>query len=334
MAGDVTLIVPSVASRADMFRRVLIHFAQSGHDGPIVVSDHSAEDERNTLAAIAAEFPGLSLSLRHHAPDLPFLARLADCAEAAETPYTALHADDDFVYFPVLALCAAFLDANPDYAAAKGRMAFFSLDGGNLAINAHRGRSREEANVFTRLTRHMASFSATLYAVHRRAPFIDGCRRTVAATDNVIFWQYLSSCITVVRGKVKTLDEFYYLRQQNPQGWQETLIAARDPGHWPHLVTAPDFSRHLADFRTALLAYLAESAGPSPPGFAEGFADALVWLIRHGLAKQQLEPPEAAEDAVYKRLEDPACPESRFLSSCLVTVVAPEKVQARLIPTA
>ena len=55
MAGDVTLIVPSVASRADMFRRVLIHFAQSGHDGPIVVSDHSAEDDRRRVSGAELE---------------------------------------------------------------------------------------------------------------------------------------------------------------------------------------------------------------------------------------------------------------------------------------
>lgn len=331
MSDRVTLIIPSVASRAAYFRRVLIHLAQQGFAGPTVVSDHSAEDQAAVLSAIVAEFPQLDLSLRRHAPDLPFLERLADCAEAARTPYVVLHADDDFMHFPVLDLCTEHLDANSDTVMAKGRIAFFSCTDGNLGIFGQPGRGAPKPNMLSRLIRHMASFSSTLYAVHRREPFIDSCRRALAATENVIFWQYLQSCLMILEGKLKTFDELYYLRQKDHGGWQETLIANRDPEHWPLLIISPDFSRHLGDFRRALLAALEEKvAGPLPPPFLSDLEEALIWLMRHGLAKQQMEPPEPEEAEVYKRMDDANSPEGRFLLQCLAMVTDPEKVQASL----
>jgi len=326
---SVTLLVPTVASRADLFRRVLIHFEFYQYTGPIVVSDHSAVDDRHILAKVAADFPTLNLTIRHHDPDLPFLERLADCADSVATPYTALHADDDFMHFGALASCTDFLDANPDYVACKGRMAFFRIKNNDLKVNGHRGRTRDEANVFTRLTRHLGSFTATLYAVHRREQFIESCRRTLAVTQNVIFWQYLSSCITIVQGKLKTLNELFYLRQQNTTGWQQSLINDRDPEHWPYLVTSPDFSRYMNEFRLGLLAVLAEKAGSQPNGFATSYEDALVWLVRHGIAKQQMEAPEKQEEALYERFADASTPEARFLGTCVATAAEPDRVRAQ-----
>ncbi len=333
MSDRVTLIIPSVASRASYFRRVLIHLAQQGFAGPVIVSDHSAGDRAAVLPAIMAEFPQLDLSLRRHAPELAFLLRLADCAEAAATPYVVLHADDDFMRFAVLDLCTEHLDANGDTVMAKGRIAFFSCTDDTLGIFGQPGRSAPKPNMLSRLIRHLASFSATLYAVHRREPFIDSCRRAIAATENVIFWQYLQSSLMILEGKLKTFDELYYLRQKDHGGWQETLIANRDPEHWPLLVISPDFSRHLGDFRRALLAALQEKVtGPLPPPFLNDLEEALIWLMRHGLAKQQMEPPEPAEDQVYKRLDDSNSAEGRFLLQCLATVTDPGKAQAGLTP--
>lgn len=324
-----TLLVPTVASRADLFRRVLIHFELYRYGGPILVSDHSPESDRDVLARVAADFPSLDVTLRYHDPDLPFLERLADCADVATTPYTALHADDDFMHFGALASCTDFLDANPDYSACKGRMAFFRIKNQDLKVNGHRGRTRNEPNVFTRLTRHLGSFTATLYSVHRREQFIESCRRTLSLTENVIFWQYLSSCITIIQGRLKTLDELFYLRQQNTTGWQQTLINQRDPEHWPYLVTSPKFSHYLDEFRHGLLAVLNEKAGNQPDGFANSFEDALVWLVRHGIAKQQMEPPEPKEEDLYAKFGDVSTPEAKFLGTCVATAAEPSRMRAQ-----
>ncbi len=325
----VTLIVPTVASRADLFRRVLIHFELYHYRGPILVSDHSAESDRDILAGVASKFRSLDVTFRYHDPELPFLERLADCAELATTPYTALHADDDFMHFGALASCTDFLNANADYAACKGRMAFFRIKNNDLKVSGHRGRTRNEPNVFTRLTRHLSSFTATLYSVHRREQFIESCRRTLETTRNVIFWQYLSSCITIVQGKLQTLDELFYMRQQNTTGWQQTLINERDTEHWPYLITSPEFSGYMDEFRRGLLAILEEKAGPAPDGFSASFEDALVWLVRHGIAKQQMEPPELREEQLYKKFGDATTAEARFLGTCVATAAEPSRMRAQ-----
>ena len=213
--------------------------------------------------------------------------------------------------------CVRFLDDNRDYAVAKGRMVFFRTEGGKLNIHPHRGRSRAEVNIHSRLVRHMANFTPTMYAVHRRAQFIESCERTLKATENVIFWQYLLSCVSIIQGKLKTIDDFFYLREGNPEGWQETLLRERDPDHWPYLVVSPEFSRHLGDFRAGVLATLDAYAGPTPEGFSISFEDALVWLMRHGLSKTQLDPEEEEEKNVSKRFGESSSVEHKFLMTCM-----------------
>jgi len=62
--------------------------------------------------------------------------------------------------------------------------------------------------------------------------------------------------------------------------------------------------------------------GPLPPPFLNDLEEGLIWLVRHGLAKQEMEPPEPAEAEIYKRLDDADSPEGRFLLQCLGHVQA------------
>src|SRR6185369_10544770 len=93
----VTLIVPTVHSRAALYARTLRYLDAVGWRGPILVSDRSPAAQAAAIAEATRRHPALDLKLLQHAPDLHFLSRLADCARQAATPYVHLHADDDFI---------------------------------------------------------------------------------------------------------------------------------------------------------------------------------------------------------------------------------------------
>jgi glycosyltransferase domain-containing protein len=298
-ADRLSIIVPSVADRARFFDTALGHFATCAVRWPIVVSDHSATEQASVLAGVAARHPGLDLRMLRHPPAMHFLERLAACAEAAQTDYVVLHADDDFMIPAAMESCIAFLDANPDFAACMGRMAWFraaALD--KTQVNTIDGRTRAEEDAAERLINHVANFNPTLYAIHRREVFVESCVRTLDFTRNVIFWQYLQSCIAVLRGKLKTLDGLYYLRLHNDVGWRAQLIARRDSSHWPHIAVSPEFSAELGRFKNGLHALL----GGAEPDRSARIDDACIWLIRRGLCEKTRDPDEAWAAGFLARL--------------------------------
>ena len=270
------------------------------------------------MVDIAARFPRLNLRVIHHRPETHFLQRLHDCAAAVESRYVVVHADDDFMRLQGLESCLDFLEAHADYAVAKGRMARFARDkSGKISIEPYIGRTRNENDVHDRLIAHVGNFSPTIYAVHRRRQFVQACDAALKATRNVIFWQYLASTISIIQGKLKTLDDFYYLREANYAGWQATLVANRDREHWPYLAISPEFSRHIRDFRAGTLDFLTEAVGLVPDGFAERLDEALVWLIRHGLCGVQREGADTVDQEVHRRFSDPMSVEFQFFRTCM-----------------
>jgi glycosyltransferase domain-containing protein len=315
-ADRLSLIVPSVAGRGVFFERALRHFAACAVQWPVFVTDHSRPDEGAVLAAIVARYPTLDVRLIRHPPEMHFLERLARCAEAAQTDYVVVHADDDFMMPAAIEASLAFLDEHSDFGACKGRMAFFTIaHGGKVIVGSSDGRTRAEEAPAARVLRHVENFNPTLYAVHRRGLFIESCRRTLAVTTNVTFWQYLASCIALAHGKLKTLDGVYYLRLNNELGWRSQLIAQRDPTHWPYLAVAADFSAELASFKRALFDLIAGDARGA--SLKAEIDDACLWLIRRALCSATREPPEPHEEGFLSRLNAPGSEEQRHLDYCV-----------------
>ena len=183
-----------------------------------------------------------------------------------------------------------FLDSNPEFAACQGRMAAFRIPApGQVHIDKIDGRMRTEDDAGDRILRQLANFTPTLYAIHRREVFMECCLRTLEYTTNVTFWQYLASCIALLRGKLGTVDELHYVRLNNELGWRSQLIGQRDPSHWPYLAVSGDFSTELARFRSALLALLGTDAETD---LSRRIDDACIWLIRRGLCRMTEAPPE------------------------------------------
>jgi len=324
LASRLSIIVPSVAGRARFFATALRHLAACAVRWPILVSDHSSAEHESVLSGVAARFPELDSRLLRHPPAMHFLERLARCAEATHTDYVVLHADDDFMMPASMESCIDFLDANPDFAACQGRMAAFRIPApGRVQVDKIDGRTRAEAHAPDRIVAHLANFTPTLYAIHRREVFVDACLRTLRFTENVTFWQYLGSCVALLRGKLKTLEGLYYLRLNNEVGWRAQLIGRRDPSHWPYIAVSPGFSAELVRFKNGLLTLLADSGEDGE--LSRRIDDACIWLIRRALCGMTKEPLESDEEVFLARLQAPGNEEHRLLEYCVRCVRAAEE---------
>jgi glycosyltransferase domain-containing protein len=313
-----TLIVPSVHSRAALLDRALKHLEAQRFAGEIVISDHSPRDRLDALREVAARHGGLRVLVLEHDPAWHFLERLTDCADTSDSEYVAVHADDDFMFVEAMAECTGFLDTHPDYAAAKGRMLFFKPP--LNALSKHEGFTRAEPDPATRLIRHLANFNATLYAVHRRTQFIDAYRTALSHTTNVVFWQYLASCITILQGKLQVLERAYCYRLDNEEGWRSALVRERSREHWPMLILAPEFPRLLGEFTRGIAAALSRAGVPIDAELERMLEEAYVWLIRRGLCRVLETETVAADSAFIRRAATQGTEEHRLLAACIELV--------------
>jgi len=314
----VTLIIPSVHSRAALLDRALHHLEEQQFGGEVILSDHSPPEHAKVLGEVLARHRGLRVLALEHDPAWHFLQRLTDCAESAQTDYVALHADDDFMFISALGECADFLEHHPDFAAAKGRMLFFHLQVGKAPVlSSHEGYARTEDDVAQRVVRHLANFNATLYAVHRRAQFIESHTKALARTANVIFWQYLASCLTLVQGKLHVAEAPYYYRQDNPAGWRSTLVRERARDHWPLLILAPEFPALLGAFAAGLREALAGAQARIDVGLERELEDAYLWLLRRALCGAVKDESAEPDRAFLRRVRSAGTVENRLLTGCI-----------------
>jgi glycosyltransferase domain-containing protein len=247
-----TLIIPTLHSRGALFARVLRYLSNAGFLCPIIVSDHSPQQHLGVIADIVRRHDKLDLKLLQHSPDIHFLERLTLCAQAAETPYVHLHADDDFLIRATLVALIEVMGTKPGCAAAMGLNAHIQLATGGLQLIAK--SPVEQPEPFLRMVAQLETYSSVLYALRRRDEFIATMSFAVTRCPDVQFFQYLESCVAVLAGSIAVIDRLHYVRDAHAGKWSSTLVREQSPDHFPYLILSPDFTGRVAAFRAALIA--------------------------------------------------------------------------------
>jgi hypothetical protein len=225
---------------------------------------------------------------------------------------------DDFIVPNAVERVVQALDADEGLSCARGRVARFHVRGkggddpSKIAVDLvrHPMRAYREPGAVDRVLAHLRSYSSTLYSVHRRPQLIESFRRTEAATKNVIFMQYLSSCITAAQGRIECVDTLFLARQAHAASWAARLL--RDSEHWPLLIASPNFSVYYQEFRSALLEVLRGEPG-AHERLGERIDEAFVDLARHGLCRIGVEDPE--HEAFHGRLTTQGTDEQRAIDA-------------------
>lgn len=300
--------------------RMLDYFRHIAFEGRLVLSDNSSGEHRRFVAECPGKYGDLDLEVMQFPPDVGFLDKMSQTLEKIDSRFVMLHAHDDFLVPSAVERCVGFLAGNPDYSVARGRVAMVALTRVGetdiqVSLVPHPMRGYEDENPAERVLRHIERYASTFYSVHRREPLLESFRRTEAATKNVIFFQYLSSCISVLRGKVCCLDELFYVRQGHSDSWSGRLKNSADYEHWPMLITSPDFSSHYQDFRNALATLVEDVCGTPAGQYGAAIDQAAIGLFKRSFGAQEGENMEEAR--FLQRLEDVTAEENRLLQSVI-----------------
>jgi len=314
-----SVVVPTF-NGTPYLRRLLDYFRNIAFDGSIVLSDNSSGEHREFVMQCPREYADLDIEVQQFPHDIRFLDKMVRTLETIASRFVMLHAHDDFMIPRAVERCVMFLNEHPDYSVARGRVAMVRLareHGENVQVSLvpHPMRGYEEDEAATRVLHHVERYASTFYSVHRREPLIESFQRTEAATKNVIFFQYLSSCISVLRGKVRCMDELFYVRQGHEDSWSGNLRRSENYEHWPMLITSPDFSRHYHDFRSALAELVRESCAVPADRYSQDIDRAALGLFQRSFCGQERDNAEEAQ--FLKRLENEGSEENGLLKSAV-----------------
>lgn len=217
----ITLLIPTI-NRSDFLVRLLRYYSDLGFQGRICIGDSSNPMHvEQTKRAIKALQGKLNIVYRGY----PHLNE-AECSQQlldfVSTSYAAWVADDDFLVPTALEQCALFLDGHPDYNAAHGVAALFSLQSsgayGQVAGAGHyRQPVIEGESASQRLLDHLSNYSNVQFSVHR----VDSLRAMYGnvslLADRAFGSELLPCCLSIIQGKVKELDYLYLVRQGHDQ---------------------------------------------------------------------------------------------------------------------
>jgi glycosyltransferase domain-containing protein len=313
-----SLIIPTYEG-TPFLQRCLDHLKSVAYPGHIVLADDSSGAHRQFVESCAARYPELWLDLHAYPHGTRFLDKLCQSMDRIRARLVMLCGQDDFVVPMALERVAGALDADAGLACARGRVARFhirrkddGLESNRVAIDflQYPMRSYRDARAVDRVLAHLRGYWSTLYSIHRRVPLIASFRRTEAATQNVIFMQYLSSCITAAQGRIECIDTLFLARQAHAASWAASLMGDRE--HWPLLVASPSFSAYYQEFRSALLEEL-RGEPEADEHLGERIDAAFVDLVKLSLCRIGAGDPEDA--AFYGRLTTKGTEERREADS-------------------
>ncbi|MDX1376289.1 MAG: TIGR00180 family glycosyltransferase [Burkholderiales bacterium] len=312
------LLVPTYQG-TPFVRRLLEFLDAENYPGHVVLTDNSRGEDRAFVESCPARYPGLWLDVQCYDFDIGFLDKLARTLERLEARNVMLCGQDDFVVPQTVEKLLALIESDPGLSCVRGRVARFLLRpvaqaGSKPAVRVHLNNypmlPYEDADPLARVLAHLQAYTSTLYALHRRDRLLECFRFTDAATRNVIFWQYLSSCVTVAQGRVACLDELFLARQIHKRSWSAT---ATDDEHWPLLVTSPNYSTYYQGFRSALIDFLRGRAGVADDATLGARIDrGFVELFRRVFCGTS--QTDAANKAFFARLQTAGTVEEKLMS--------------------
>ena len=287
--------------------RLLDYLSERDFPATIHISDDSSGPDRAFIESCVQRYPRLRIVLDLYPHPTPFVAKLVGTLRKVESRFVMLQAQDDFPVPNGVEACVRYLQEHSEFSVARGRIARFFLGRGaepassvNLTLIPHPMRSYLQGSPVERVIDHLKHYASTLYSVHRTESLREAFEYTADQMQHVIFFQYLSSALTVIKGKVWCGQELFYVRQNHVESWG-AKAKRDDRDHWPHLLVAPDFSARYAEFRASLAQALATATGEPAQSLHASLDAAAVQLMVRSLCGRALE--DADEDRFMGRLK-------------------------------
>ena len=240
--------------------RALFYYDQRRLNYKLVIADSSQPDfcGKNQLLVDSLK-RNLKIEYKKYESNIEIARKLQDVLGCVETRYTVLGGDDDFFIPRALGRAVEFLETHSDYSVAHGDAAGFTLKSdrvyGQIAgVSRYNQTTVDHESAAKRVYDHLAGYSATWYSVQRTDQLRKNFRKAAEFGDIAYFAELLTSCLSLVQGKVKKLDGLYMIRQCHP----ENKYGGPDLFDW---VTSPRWGSQYERFRDCLVAELTQRDG-------------------------------------------------------------------------
>jgi len=219
MQYQLTILVPSI-NRSEFLIRMMHYYAQKNFKGVLLIGDSSREQEFKRTADVVTLLKQ-KLDVRHidcgGMDDREAIFHLTDLLT---TEYVAFLGDDDFLIPSGLDECIKYLDRHSDYISANGDAFAVQLDAkgayGRISrVDAYPQPNCEEPTARERVLSHLASYSVTIFGVHRVTAWRKMWGHTLSIQDRAFSAELAPSCIAPALGKIKHLKKLYLVRQSH-----------------------------------------------------------------------------------------------------------------------
>lgn len=273
-----SVIIPTY-NRPNFLARSLRYFQEQNFSNyPIVVADSSGAVACEANRAIVDSLSTtLRIEYKRYPEDTYVVSKITRALDETDSTYSVICGDDDIFVPRAIEKCASFLAEHENYEVAHGRiLTLYALEpiqhgrfifhqvgvGRGIATSRIWGEyqtthSVEMEDPQERFRYHLLNYEPTYYSVHRRANLIRYMQLSSTNAKDYFLAERLSTCLAIINGKMKLLDQIYAVRPYHPPDSTSVKTLRMD---LPDLLVSEDFSMRYVNFRETLANELAHNS--------------------------------------------------------------------------
>lgn len=224
--SDITIVIPTFR-RPDYLLRTIKYYGDCQYKGTLLVGDSSDVSTRNRIQEFLDlnRLPNIGY---YNCERIDATDTLALLMGKIKTKYIAFCGDDDYLVPTSIERCMAFLDDNPDYSCACGRMVTYTLSGYNTGTDTHQGvvtnfweyyiPSIEHSTAAERLAYYSLHNPLVTYSIFRTNHRAESYRyENVAKKDASLLTELVPNFYSLITGKLKSFNHLHAFRQKGSQ---------------------------------------------------------------------------------------------------------------------
>ena len=255
--NKVTVVIPT-RDRYSKLTRLLVFLKKHSPYVNIIVLDSSASKSKNVVLKNILNGEHIVYQLFHEKISLS--NKIAKGLQLVQTEYSVMCADDDLIIPDGGAECIKFLDWNPDYSVAHGRYISFlsSSNNGKSKENFYWSRRYDTDSIELESSLERAAYyyevttAPNFYGVYRtklHRIIMDGASKM----EEIRFQEHIQAIMSLIHGKDKRLDVFYYAREKVKKKTRLASIGT--------LINDGIFDKKYEKFKEIILPYLTKETG-------------------------------------------------------------------------
>ena len=271
----VAIIIPT-KDRSVFLIRQLCYYASVNCPYTIYIGDASKAEHSNSIQIAVNKLKGKIKIVYVHYPvrddnefnslqnrDNNVVFCIKELMGMVGEKYVAYVGDDDFLVPNSLGKCAEFLEVHPEYRSVQGKGVQFVYVKGksdgtlHLTSGSYRGlKDAESECAGERLRQFLGDYWVPMFSLHRTQEFYEDYKNADLLL-NVVFTEIMPNCLTIIRGKSKSINCFYLVRQS---GHAERWIWANNHLDW---ISKPSWQPSYEIFYNEITQALAVEMGVS-----------------------------------------------------------------------